>query len=159
MTNHIQPNIISRKEALKLTARYFEAETSEAEERLLKSFLCTPESNDPAFEEVRALMGLGAYGRRVLQGGRASRTATPHKRPTTLLKWAAAIAIVLLTGVSAGTFAYQHNNQCVAYIDGRKITDSRQVMQAMRTSMHNVGAPTGTPTVESQLKDMFDTMD
>ena len=159
MTNHIQSNIISRKEARKLTARYFEAETSEAEEGQLKSFLCTPESSDPAFEEVRALMGLGAYSRHVYQKRRVSRTATPRKRSTTLLRWAAAIAIVLITGVSAGTFAYQHNNQCVAYIDGRKITDSRQVMQAMRTSMHNVGAPTGTSTVESQLKEMFDTMD
>ena len=48
-----------------LAARYFEAETSPAEEQELAYFLTTPASQDREFDEIRAVMGYLATGRMI----------------------------------------------------------------------------------------------
>ena len=63
-----------------LARRYFEAETTEAEEEALARFLATPAAQGKEFDELRAVMGYAAtgralYGRRRTRGsGRSHRT-------------------------------------------------------------------------------------
>ena len=48
-----------------LAARYFEAETTDAEEEALARFLVTPAAQGKEFDELRAVMGYVATGRAV----------------------------------------------------------------------------------------------
>ena len=44
-----------------LAERYFEAETTEAEEEALARFLATPAAQGKEFDELRAVMGVHRY--------------------------------------------------------------------------------------------------
>lgn len=47
-----------------MAERYFQAETSEQEEAMLRSFLCTAEARDSRFDEIRATLGFLCAGSR-----------------------------------------------------------------------------------------------
>lgn len=148
-------------EALRLADRYFEASTTEAEEQALKAYVTGDGIDDTRFDEVRALMGLAAYGRALQRRQRPSgTTGAVRHRQRTVLRWAAAVAVgFLAAGATVATLSYRSDNQCVAYINGHKVTETDRVMQAMRTSIREVSAPTETPTVEAQLNDIFKTIE
>lgn len=181
------PNLLTPDEARLLAERYFDALTTEAEELTLKRYICSPEGlADPALDEVRALMGLGAWSRKVkreaapaltprglslpsaagaipaetVSPDAATRTLRPRRRRAALVRWTAAAILVIAASLSSVTIVYNHNNQCVAYIDGHKVTDPHRVEAAMRSSLHEVATPRADqPTVEAQLGDMFKTID
>lgn len=60
---HVEFPHRTRQEWLQLAEKYFEAETSDEEERQLKLFLCSAEAQDPAFDELKAVMGYLAVGK------------------------------------------------------------------------------------------------
>jgi len=47
---------------------------------------------------------------------------------------------------------------CIAYVNGRKVTNPDEVVKLMQKEMQAVSSPTDAPTPESQLKDMFNTL-
>lgn len=147
-------HILTTDEALALADRYFEAQTTEAEERLLKLYVASEAAADCRFDEVRAVMGLAAYSRKAQPA-----TGKHRRHRAAIVRWAAAIAVVFAASATIGTATYRNNNQCVAYIGGKKVTDTEKVMQAMQASIDNVGASSAPSDVEAQLGDMFDTME
>ena len=54
---------LSRSEALHLVELYFDAETTEHQEFMLRDYVVNEGKDDVAFNEVRAFMGLMAYAR------------------------------------------------------------------------------------------------
>ena len=54
---------LTRCEALDLVDRYFDAQTTEFEELMLKNYVVNEGREDAAFDEVRALMGLMVYAK------------------------------------------------------------------------------------------------
>lgn len=157
------PYKLTPDEALRLAERYFEAETTEAEEALLKRFAASEAGASPRFDELRAVLGVAAYARKSVGTAlmQRSRRARPQfRRPEKIIRWAAAAAITgifALTGVS--TYTYRQNNLCVAYVSGERVTDTDQVVEIMHQTLNDVDAPTGDPTVEEQLNDMFRTIE
>lgn len=148
----INPQPLTPEEALLLAECYFEASTSEAEEEALRRFAASPEAaDDERFEALRAVMGMTAVGRR------RHRVAKAYTMRRTALKIAAIVAIAL--GVGFTTIQYQMRNECVAYVDGRRITDDDVVVRMMKHSLNDAVAPTETPEIESQLGDMFATFE
>lgn len=144
----IQPSPHTLQKAERLTERFFEAQTTEAEEEWLKRFAVSPAGTAPRFDELRAVLGLAAY---------ASRSRTLQLRRLTL-RYAAAAACCLLMGSAAiFTYSYRQQNQCLAYINGVRTTDSERVMAAMHQSVAEMAAPTGTCGIEQQLGDMLRT--
>ena len=71
-----------------LVRRYWEAETTPEEERRLAFWLLEPEAADARYDDVRAVMGLLATGRRL---HRAKRKRTTWQR--TGRKWAVAAVV------------------------------------------------------------------
>ncbi len=132
---------------LRMADRYFEAETSDNEERLLKRFLATDEGQDEAFDEVRAVMGVFAVGKK----------ATVHKRRKSVV-WiwtAAAAAVVGLFFVLTPILKQPKSTDiCVAYVDGKVITDRSQVLAMMHSSWEDVGYGE-CPSVEKELEELF----
>ncbi len=93
---------------------YFEGTLSEDEETALKIFLASEEGQGPEYDEVRAVMGYFAAGRRF-----GSPVADGEDSSA-----AASMAIIITLGVSI----YNRNNVCVSFVGGQKITDKEVVM-------------------------------
>ena len=144
----IQPSPLTLQKAERLTERFFEAQTTEAEEEWLKRFAVSPAGTAPRFDELRAVLGLAAY---------ASRSRTLQLRRLTLRYAAAAACCLLMGGATIFTYSYRQQNQCLAYINGVRTTDSERVMAAMHQSVAEMAAPTGTCGFEQQLGDMLRT--
>ena len=146
-----------------LVARYFEAETTDGEESRLRRLLCSPEGQDPRFDEVRAVLGFLAVGRQIHRQ-QPSPTKQPARRRPLLrrpLAAAAAIVTICLAGtavwIAQRTVDADRNAEVyIAYIGNRKITDKDIVMREMHKSLAAVTAAESVPTVEEQLEDMFD---
>ena len=109
---------------------YFEGTLSEDEETALKVFLTSEEGQGPEYDEVRAVMGYFAAGRRfgspVADGedSSASLRSAPYPAAKPLVAIAASMAIIITLGVSI----YNRNNVCVSFVGGQKITDKEVVM-------------------------------
>ncbi len=135
-----------------MVARYFDAETSDAEETELRRFAVSPMASGHEFDELRAVMGLVVVGRRLTQQRKAAR------RRRRVLGYAAAAVVFIVVGM-AGWMSYSRSNYCVAYIGGVRYTDKEVVLAEMHRSMSTVGGDAAQESVEAALSDMFDTID
>lgn len=134
-----------------LAERYFEAETTEAEEEALVRFLATPAAQGKEFDELRAVMGYTATGRAIYH---------KHRAHSVRLKYYAAAAAI--TGIIALTAAWQlseRTNVCVAYINGERCTDKEIVLSEAMKSIEKVKHASPQKTVQEQLSDIFQTLE
>ena len=141
-----------------LTGRYFEADTTRLEEVELKQFAAT--TNDPDFDELRAVMGYLAVGRKqhAASGVRTKPSAT---RRIALYTRVAAAAIFLLIALPWGyrQWQYQQENICVAYVNGERLTDDDEVMRLMKETLLAVNDEEPEMIMEKQLSDLFQTIE
>lgn len=161
----------SAEEALACAERYFEALTSETEELALKYYAASDEAAaDARFDELRAVMGLAAMGRRLAANkDSANASALPDDKAVTLSRQGQRMRIIrpklvrLISTAAAcvlvaliGTMLLRPSEQeCVAYISGNRTTDPQQVLQAMQQSIDQMEQADKVPSVENQLNDMF----
>ncbi|HKM11721.1 MAG TPA: hypothetical protein PL115_00625 [Bacteroidales bacterium] len=138
----LKRNIISLQEAEKLIEKYYEGETTVAEEHLLRKYLSG--KNVPAqFEAEKAIFGYFA-GEKEKQNVRI----TPNT-----LKWvvsiaSAAAAVVLFLGIFLNT---QYSTTSYAYVDGKKVTDKNEIRALAQITLENIA---GTDEVENGLKNI-----
>ena len=134
-----------------LAARYFEAETTDAEEEALVRFLATPAAQGKEFDELRAVMGYVTTGRAVY---RKQRT-----RSIRLRYYAAAAAVAaILVMVTAWQWT-ERANVCVAYINGERCTDKEIVLAEALKSVQKVRHDSPEETLQGQLSDIFQTLE
>lgn len=144
----------------RLSERYFEAGTTDSEEEQLRHFAAT--TDDPDFDELRAVMGFAAMGRKI----RNSNTQTmgisapqpgwsiyqSHRRITGI-----AASLLLVLGLLAYFMPRQQEPDCVAYVNGREVTNPDQVMALMQQTMLDVqGDHAAEDPIETQLREMFE---
>lgn len=129
--------------------RYFDGDTSEEEERLLRRFLATEAGRSSEFDEVRAVMSVFAAGKAVNQTRHKSRKLWPWLAAACV----AGLAWLLWTGIG-GT-----QDVCVAYVNGQKITDRNEVLALMQESWDDIEMQETGNTVEEQLTDLFNTLE
>lgn len=148
-----------------LADRFLAAETSLQEERELTE-LCRngdlPADLLPVREMLLALESMAltdeeraAAAEEQPSGGQQGhvKVMTPVARGRRWLAAAAAVVVVL----AAGAFALWHRQQdeCVAYIYGKRCTDRTVVMREMRQNMTDMAE--SDADVEAQLNEMFST--
>lgn len=150
---HLQLPKRTQEEWKHLAEKYFEAETSDEEERLLRLFLATPEAQDPAFDELKAVMGYLAVGKRL----HLQQNSRPISRQVWKWRSIAAVFFCCLLSSSLYLLKQKDSNQCIAYINGQRCTDSELVMSHMKLSMNQVSQDTEDFSIESQLGSLFDT--
>lgn len=124
-----------------LAERFFEAGTSEEEERELRRFIASGLAGSE-FNDVRAVMGLAAVGARRYN----------RRRRTVFLSAAAAVVAVVMTAVS---LAANGGDSCVAYINGTKHTDEAIVMAQMHSTMDEMAQQAQELSVERQMDNFF----
>lgn len=158
-----QPRRLTVAEAEALAERYFEAQTSEEEERALACFAATPEAAAPQFDELRAALSLAAFARQRAHAAPPfpSRTAQPAAQRISTRRWhlglryAAAAAVAGVVMAAAWTFPHK-SPDCVAYIHGERTTNSAAVEAAMHRSLSDIAAPLATETMEEQMAEALD---
>lgn len=123
-----------------LAERFFEADTSEEEERELRRFIASGLAGSE-FNDVRAVMGLAAVGARRY-----------HRRRRRTVFLSAAAAAVVITAVS---LAADGGDSCVAYINGTKHTDEAIVMAQMHSTMDEMAQQAQELSVERQMDNFF----
>lgn len=123
-----------------LAERFFEAGTSEEEERELRRFIASGLAGSE-FNDVRAVMGLAAVG---------ARRYNRRRRRTVFLS--AAVVAVVMTAVS---LAADGGDSCVAYINGTKHTDEAIVMAQMHSTMDEMAQQAQELSVERQMDNFF----
>ena len=136
-----------KEKYLNLMQRYWEAETTPAEERELARYAARVD--DPEFEELRGVLGYLSIGKE--KKGRKAKTF--HLFP--LLAVAASIAAVAAIGFSLrnnGAKAGDELYVCYAY--GEKTTDNQQVMASVESSLADFFG--GSSPVEANLIEMFE---
>lgn len=132
-----------------LAARYFEAETTAAEERELAHFLTTPASQSKEFDELRAVMGYLATGR-----------TYHHKQTASIFRYAAAAALIGLLFTAAVWHLSEKQNICVAYIYGERCTNTETVLSEAMKSIGKVQhSPQEKTLLQDQLSDIFQTLE
>lgn len=136
---------------LSLAERYFEGTTTNEEERLLRSFLRTPEAQSPEFEELRAVMGFLAVGKVMHK-----KKAKPFWRNAEVMRWSAAACFVIIGGM--GAYHLMPKNIYVAYVDGKRITDKQEVFAGMHLIMDDIHFETPTSTMEANMSDLLNTL-
>lgn len=124
-----------------LAERFFEAGTSEEEERELRRFIASGLAGSE-FNDVRAVMGLAAVG---------ARRYNRRRRRTVFLSAAAVVAVV----ITAVSLAADGGDSCVAYINGTKHTDEAIVMAQMHSTMDEMAQQAQELSVERQMDDFF----
>ncbi len=137
-----------------LIQRYFEAETTEAEEKKLRSFLSTSPGLDSRYDEVRAVMGYLAVGRSLNKKKMARR---PSRMIRTMRHVGVAASLALMIGFVSFYWSdlISDRESYVAYVDGNKITDRAIVSQLMQESFAGVGIGEAESDAEAQLLEMF----
>ena len=146
-----------------MARRYFDAETTEAEERMLKRFAASLETDGAEWDELRAVMGYATVGKR-LRRQAASMTSIIPFRPRRRWIPAVAAASILLALAAVPTVKWLTADEsvekdiCIAYVNGHRVTDPAQVIQAMHHAMSHVQQVEPMTTVEEQLGSMFELM-
>lgn len=148
---------------LRLSERYFEAETTEEEERELRRFAA--QTSDPDFRDLQAVMGFTAIARSS-KGSKGSKglkvqqqaplkPLKPLKLNSHYMGLAASVIVVLGLSLFFSLSNRQQDTGCVAWVNGEKITDPTEVMALMQNTMLEMNIE-GNDPVEDQLRGMFE---
>ncbi len=135
---------------LELVERWFDAETSEAEEKELKRFLATTE--DPAFDEARAAFGfLAASSLRA----EAPASATPAygRWLVPALGIAASLAIAFIAGryTAPVEVVPVSNGSCVSYVHGVEVADEDFAVATMENTLQDLFSAVPDPGADLSL--------
>ena len=131
-----------KEKYLELMRRYFDAETSHEEEEALALYAASTE--DPAFQELRGVLGYLSIGRqKKLKRVRSVRFFS--------IVAAASVAIVTAIGIS---FSNQSHSSCIRYTYGNKDSDETLIMESVESSLADFFA--GNTPAEANLFELFE---
>ena len=134
---------------LDLAERWFDALLTEDEERELKAFLVG--TDDPDFDEVKAVAGFFATGK-AISAGKASVDA--RRSPVSLrFRWVAAIAVAASLALVAAIGLRHRQNDCYILAYGEKSTDSQAALADMTATL--AGLFEEGEDVGVELSDLF----
>ena len=157
---------------LDLVERWFDAETSEAEESDLRAFVAA--TDDPDFDAVRATMGYCAaeaasdsaaavnrsdWG---LRGNSVFDVPSPEaggsRRLITVFAIAASVAVAFFIGRMSATpveLVVSDSNACVSYVHGVEVPGEEFAVREMESTLGDLFAPAASPDPAEELSSMF----
>ncbi len=152
---------MTREDLHILIEKYFAAETSIEEERLLKELL-PMFPDDPEAQEAIVAMGMANIKPASLKNNTHSRRH-PFRRIAVFSAAACALLLlsVAITRHFMGNDSYKNTTECVAYISGERINDRQQVENLALTQLKEIGIASESTQNEArqQLIDILTTTD
>lgn len=134
-----------------LSERWFDALLTEDEERALKAFLAS--TDDPDFDEIKAVAGFFATGKAVYGAQEESQSTTHQRRTTHRLAWAAIAVAASLALVAAIGLYNQRQNQCYILAYGEKSTDKELALESMEATLSSLFGT--APDIEKELETLL----
>ena len=131
-----------KEKYLELMQRYFDAETSPEEEKDLALYAAS--TDDPAFEDLRGVLGYIGIGRQ--KKAKKVRAVRFYS-----IVAAASVAIVTAIGI---TLSNQDHNSCIRYTYGDKEDDETLIMESVESSLADFFA--GKSPAEANLFELFE---
>ena len=131
-----------KEKYLELMRRYYDAETSHEEEEALALYAASTE--DPAFQELRGVLGY-------LSIGRQKKVKKVRSVSFFSIVAAASVAIVTAIGIS---FSNQSHSSCIRYTYGNKDSDETLIMESVESSLADFFA--GNTPAEANLLELFE---
>lgn len=131
-----------KEKYLELMRRYFDAKTSHEEEEALALYAASTE--DPAFQELRGVLGY-------LSIGRQKKVKKVRSVSFFSIVAAASVAIVTAIGIS---FSNQSHSSCIRYTYGNKDSDETLIMESVESSLADFFA--GNTPAEANLLELFE---
>ncbi|MBP3211910.1 MAG: hypothetical protein J6M41_05000 [Prevotella sp.] len=167
-----------------LTERFFDGETSLAEERRLYQLYSEAKTLPADLEALREMMlDLGRLDAQIPTLSTQIPTPNPSRGEGSLKSLPAdnatyktnqtslpsggvgggylgvwlslAASLLLLFTLGSMWYGYERQNECVAYVYGERVTDRELVMHEMQTAMTSLAADDATATMEQQMKELF----
>lgn len=131
-----------KEKYIALMQRYWDAETTPAEEKALALYAAS--TDDPDFEELRGVLGYLSIGnQKIAKKIRSVRFF--------LIVTAASIAIVTAIGI---ILSNQNHNSCIRYTYGDKDDDEALIMESVESSLADFFA--GNTPAEANLFELFE---
>lgn len=131
-----------KEKYLELMQRYFDAETSPEEEKELALYAALTE--DPAFEELRGVLGYIGIGRQ---------KKAKKARAVRFYSLVAAASVAIMTAIGI-TLSNQSHNSCIRYTYGDKDEDETLIMESVESSLADFFA--GKSPAETNLFELFE---
>lgn len=123
-------NKINTDELLRNIAQYFECMLSDEEEKELRYQLALTDLDDPAVEEAKAVMGFQTIRKlHPANETKANTRWTGFRKLGTAISIAASIALIFVVGFSVISSYKVSNSDCMAFVNGKIITDEDDVWQ------------------------------
>ncbi len=145
-----------------LTERYFQGETMLEEERLLYQLYQRDDVPQDLlacremFLDMAALDFSSITGSKPAEAKEPAAEVIPLQHHKISRRWFIAASVALVIGLgSILLFQRSQQEECVAYIYGKKTTELAVVMRELEHSAALVTADSETDAVESQLNEMF----
>lgn len=132
-----------------LSERWFEALLTEEEEDALKAFLAS--TDDPDFDEVKAVAGYFATGKAV-HGAQKTNRWPAKRQQMHRLAWVA-IAIAASLALFAAIGLYHRQNDCYILAYGEKSTDPKLALADMSATLEGIFGE--GEDVSEELYDLF----
>lgn len=141
-----------------LIERYFAAETSIAEERQLRKAIVShsaPVGSDPIIDEARAVMSLStAIGEP--QPDISARPKRKTQRLAAPVWWQSAAAVAIIAVLVTGIIHINRSTpreECIAYLNGREISDRDAVINMMFNDLREMEA--ASASLQNEISDDF----
>ena len=132
-----------KEKYLELMRRYYDAETSPEEEKALALYAAS--TDDPAFEELRGVLGFISIGRQ-----------KKAKKVRIVRFYAVTVAASLVLIAAIGLNISNQNapdDKCIRYAYGEKVEDHVQIMTAVESSLADFFS--NENVVEQNLKELL----
>lgn len=148
-----------KQDIKKLIEAYFDCTLSEQEEEQLKQMLATTEEDTADVREAKAVLGVFAMERKLLQGAQPitnNEFRITHSKRSIVRYAAAAVAVFAIVIGGMKYVEYQEDNACVMYVNGEKISNENIVIAQMMGQMDDISeaADNTEQTMSDQLNDI-----
>ena len=143
--------INSQVELEKLIDRYFEGETTLQEEQMLKNNLADCPWSSDTIDEAR--FTLGYFTMHKQQRQRVVKMSTRRR----VMGIAASITVLIAVGASALWYTQQSQGMCLAYVNGKAISNEDAVMELIAQDLNSMDA--ASQSMEAQLMSISEALE
>lgn len=146
-----QEKDITRQQLEGLIAKYFDGQTSVAEEQMLKQCLAHCQWHGGVIDEARFTIGMLSVGADKHRHANRAAKIVPVWRIAAV---AASVAVAMLVG--GGQNVTAGKGECIAYVNGKKVSSDAAVMQLVNSDLRNLDDASDAVggNVEQQLNNL-----
>ena len=152
-----QENDITRQQLEGLIAKYFDGQTSVAEEQMLKQCLAHYQWHGDVIDEARFTMGMLSVGAdKHRRANRAARIVPVWRIAAVAASVAVVIAVAVAVFVGGGQNVTAGQGECIAYVNDKKVSGDAAVMQLVSSDLRSLDDASDAVggNVEQQLNNL-----